>query len=127
MDQIVRCLKSLEVTPTILALRSRAEDIKQAEIDKALARLQHLSPQERAVVEGLAGSIVNKLLHGSLVTLKTESASGGGPMFIEAARRFFGLDEQPATDCADAAPPPAALDESESPESERHPAGKRPV
>jgi glutamyl-tRNA reductase len=131
VEQILLWLKSLEVTPTIVALRSRAEEIKQAEIGRALARLQNLSTQDRSVVEGLASAIVNKLLHGSLVTLKAESASGGGPLFIEAARRFFGLDEQVAgrPDAASAEAPsvdpgsakPAAR------EPERQPAGKRQV
>lgn len=131
--QIVQWLKSLEVTPTIVALRNRAEEIKQAEIDKALARLQNLSAQDRSVVEGLASGIVNKLLHGSLVTLKAESTSGGGAMFIEAARRFFGLDEQAGAGRPDAASTQATLEKPDQPESvvvqesERHPAGKRQV
>jgi len=95
VGQVLDWLKSLEVTPTIVALRNRGEEIKRAEVEKALARLHQLSDQERSVVEGLASAIVNKLLHGSLVTLKTESASSGGTMFVEAARRFFGLDDKP--------------------------------
>jgi glutamyl-tRNA reductase len=126
--QILQWLKALEVTPTIVALRSRAEEIKQAEIEKALARLQNLSAQERSVVEGLASSIVNKLLHGSLVTLKAESASGGGPMFIEAARRFFGLDEPAGAGRADIASPGSPGDEPAAErEPEQHPAGKQQV
>jgi glutamyl-tRNA reductase len=85
-------LKSLEVIPTIVALRNRAEEIKRSELDKTLGRLGSLSPEERGVVEGLASAIVNKLLHGPLVTLKTEAHSAGGTMFVEAARRFFNLD-----------------------------------
>lgn len=84
-------LQSLEVTPTIVALRGRAEDIKRIELEKALGRLAHLSPEERALVEGLASSIVNKLLHNTMVTLKTEVASAEGAAFVEAARRFFNL------------------------------------
>jgi len=85
-------LKSLEVIPTIVALRNRAEEIKRSELDKTWGRLGSLSPEERGVVEGLASAIVNKLLHGPLVTLKTEAHSAGGTMFVEAARRFFNLD-----------------------------------
>ncbi len=132
VGQILHWLKSLEVTPTIVALRHRAEAIKQAEIEKALARLQNLSAQERSVVEGLASGIVNKLLHGSLVTLKAESTSGGGAMFIEAARRFFGLDDPAAAGRPGDTSSAAALDEPDSAEpgatrelSEQHPAGKR--
>ena len=131
VGQILHWMKSLEVTPTIVALRNRAETIKQAEIDKALARLQNLSAQERSVVEGLASSIVNKLLHGPLVTLKAESTAGGGALFVEAARRFFGLDDQTAAGRPDAASSAEALDEADPDESaagraaERRPAGKR--
>lgn len=85
-------MKSLEVTPTIVALRSRVDDMKQAEVDKVLARLPHLSSQDRELVEGLASSIVNKLIHRTMVTLKTEVNSSSGPAFVEAARRFFALD-----------------------------------
>lgn len=90
---VLQWLKSLEVTPTIVSLRRRAEDIKRGEIEKTLGRLGNLSVQERRLVEGLASAIVNKLLHGPLVTLKTEAYSSSAAMFIEAARRFFNLDE----------------------------------
>jgi len=90
-------LKSLEVIPTIVALRNRAEEIKRSELDKTLGRLGSLSPEERGVVEGLASAIVNKLLHGPLVTLKAEAHSAGGAMFVEAARRFFNLDGMTAS------------------------------
>jgi glutamyl-tRNA reductase len=92
VEVILQWLKSLTVTPTIVALRERAEQIKRAEIDKAMGRLGHLSLQDRGTVEGLASAIVNKLLHGSLVTLKAEADSASSSLFVEAARRFFNLD-----------------------------------
>jgi glutamyl-tRNA reductase len=92
----IEWMKSLEVTPTIVALRSRVDEIKQAEVDKVLSRLAHLSPQDRELVEGMASSIVNKLIHRTLVTLKTEVNSSSGPAFVEAARRFFHLDQAPS-------------------------------
>ena len=85
-------MQSLEVTPTIVALRSRVDEIKQAEVDKTLGRLAHLSPHDRELVEGMASSIVNKLIHSTMVTLKSEVNSSSGVAFIEAARRFFNLD-----------------------------------
>ncbi len=87
-------MKSLEVTPTIVALRNRVDDMKRAEVDKVLARLPHLSSQDRELVEGLASSIVNKLIHRTMVTLKTEVNSSSGPALVEAARRFFALDRE---------------------------------
>jgi glutamyl-tRNA reductase len=91
-------LKSLEVTPTIVALKSRVEDIKRAEVEKVLGRLAHLAPEERALVETMASAIVNKLIHNTMITLKSEVASADGAAFVEAARRFFSLGETPSTE-----------------------------
>jgi len=90
---IIEWMKSLEVTPTIVALRHRVDDIKRAEVDKALGRLGHLSQQDKELVENLASAIVNKLIHRTMVTLKSEVNSSNGPAFVEAARRFFHLDQ----------------------------------
>ena len=89
-------LQSLEVTPTIVALRSRTEELKRREVDKILARLAHLSSEDRAAVEALASAIVNKMVHGTMVTLKAEAKSSSGAAYVDAARRFFNLEETPA-------------------------------
>ncbi len=86
-------MKSLEVTPTIVALRDRVDEIKRAEVAKVLGRLAHLSLQDKELVESMASSIVNKLIHRTMVTLKAEVNSSNGPTFVEAARRFFHLDQ----------------------------------
>jgi len=88
---IQQWIRSLEVTPLIVALRKRADEIKHAELEKTLTRLKHLSPEDREAIEALASAVVNKLLHGSLVTLKAEADSGTGALYLEAARRFFNL------------------------------------
>ncbi len=97
---IVSWVRGLEAKPTIVALRKKAEDIKQLELDKLFSRLSDVSPKDRIAIEALASGIVNKLLHGPLVTLKTEAQSQNGFAFIEAARRFFELREndRPAQD-----------------------------
>jgi glutamyl-tRNA reductase len=86
-------LQSLEVTPTIVALRARIDDIKRVEINKTLGRLTSLSAADRELVEAMASSIVNKLIHNTMITLKAEVNSSEGAAFIEAARRFFGLGD----------------------------------
>lgn len=90
-------LQSLEVTPTIVALRARMDDIKRVELDKTLGRLTNLSASERESVEAMASSIVNKLVHNTMVTLKAEVNSSEGAAFVEAARRFFGLGDPPVS------------------------------
>jgi glutamyl-tRNA reductase len=41
----------------------------------------------------MASSIVNKLIHNTMVTLKAEVNSSEGAAFVEAARRFFNLGD----------------------------------
>ncbi len=101
VEVIQKWLQSLVATPTIVALRKRAEDIKQAELEKALPRLSTLSDQDRETVEGLASAIVNKLIHGSLVALKSATQSSNGSVYIDAARRFYDLDMSESPPCSD--------------------------
>ena len=91
-------MKTLETVPTIVALKKRGEEIRQGEVAKVLARLPELSGAEREMIEGLASSIVNKLLHRPLVTLKEEAANANGTMYIDATRRLFSLDEDDIDD-----------------------------
>ena len=86
-------LKSLEVVPTITALREKAEEIRRVEMNKFISKLSHLSPEQREVVDGLIASIINKLLHSPLVALKDESRSKNGALYVEAVRRLFNLDK----------------------------------
>ncbi len=53
-------LQSLEVTPTIVALRARIDDIKRAELDKTLGRLANLSETDRELVEAMASSMTSR-------------------------------------------------------------------
>ena len=106
-------LQSLEVTPTIMALRTRVDDIKRVEVEKTLGRLANLSAPERELVEAMASSIVNKLIHNTMVTLKAEVNSSDGAAFVEAARRFFSL--------GDSAPPNVNENVSSVPETDASP------
>ncbi len=91
VDVILKWLQSLKATPTIIALRKRADALKQAELQKAFGRLGTLTPEQQEAVEGLASGIINKLLHGPLVALKSAAQSSNGLVYIEAARRFYDL------------------------------------
>jgi glutamyl-tRNA reductase len=80
------------VVPTMNQLRAQAEQIRRGEFDKAMKRLPSLSERDRAVVESMAMSIVNKLLHQPTVRLKQEAASGDPQPYTDALRVLFDLD-----------------------------------
>lgn len=90
--QFAAWLKSLDVVPTIAGLREFAEGIRQAELEKALRRLNGISERERNIVCALSVGIVNKLLHEPTVRLRQHANGHSGFYYSQAIRELFGLD-----------------------------------
>ncbi|MBW1612794.1 MAG: glutamyl-tRNA reductase [Deltaproteobacteria bacterium] len=63
-------LKTLDVVPTIVALKEKCKKIRQIELKKTLSRLGNLTPEQRKRVEDLALSITKKVLNDPIVFLK---------------------------------------------------------
>ena len=95
---IQRWLKSLEVVPTITALRKKADEIRTGELEKFRGKLNDLDPAQWETIEALTGAIINKLLHVPLVVLKNEANSSNGSMYVETTRKLFDLDKKPEPD-----------------------------
>ena len=62
-----------EAVPLIQHLRARAEQVRLDELADALRQLPDLTEQERAAVEALSHSMLNRLMHQPLVWLKERS------------------------------------------------------
>jgi glutamyl-tRNA reductase len=84
---------SLDVVPAIASLRARAEEIREAELEKAESLLGRLDESQRRAVEAVTAQIVNKLLHLPTVRLKQAAAVADGVLYAEAVRHLFGLGE----------------------------------
>ncbi|MSQ47639.1 MAG: glutamyl-tRNA reductase [Deltaproteobacteria bacterium] len=86
----------LEVTPTIVALRERAETIRRRELAKTLASLKDLPPHAQKAMDTLSAAMMNKLLHPQIAYLKNvgRSNEAGGTVDLATLRRIFGLDEE---------------------------------
>ncbi len=67
--------------PVSQALRAKAEAIRSSELERTMSRLpDSLSKKERRAVEDCTKSIVNKLLHGCMASLRCDgSDSAVGP------------------------------------------------
>ena len=61
-----------------------------------MRRLSHLGPDDRAIVEQLSRSLMNKFLHGPTVRLRAAAANGRGLGVVDAVRYLFGLDSASA-------------------------------
>ena len=89
-------LRSLDVVPTIVSLRQRVEEIRQAELAKALGRLGALSPEQREAVAAMTQSMVNKILHQPMTELKRRATLQDGHLYTSVLRRLFGLEGKDA-------------------------------
>ena len=89
-------LASMDMTPTIVALREKAEAIRKREVAKTLATLKDLPPQAQKAIEALSAAITNKLLHPPIAYLKSSGRNGGNQegSDAEVVRQIFGLDDE---------------------------------
>jgi glutamyl-tRNA reductase len=88
-----RWLSTLDCVPTISRLTAWGEQVRDAELKKALESLGPISDENRSVIEGLSNAIVRKLLHKPVVRLKKESEQGGGKGVLVLVKDLFDLDD----------------------------------
>jgi glutamyl-tRNA reductase len=92
IGQFFRWLSSLDATPTIVALRSKFEEARQAELEKTLANWKNLTPEERKRLEACTSAIINKLLHQPTSVLKRTGQGGRTDLYVDALRNLFDLE-----------------------------------
>jgi glutamyl-tRNA reductase len=88
-------MASLEVVPTISALRRRADEVVAQVLRENESRWESLSPADRERVEVMARAVVSRLLHEPTVRLKDRSSYH----YLHTIRELFGLDpEEPVAE-----------------------------
>jgi glutamyl-tRNA reductase len=80
---------SLDVVPAIASLRARAEQIREAELERA-----KLSGAERRAAESVTAAVLNKLLHLPTIRMKQAAAAADGVIYADAVRHLFGLEDE---------------------------------
>jgi glutamyl-tRNA reductase len=89
--------RTVEVTPTVAALRRRAAEVVDAELLRLDGRLPELDAAVRDELARTVHRVVDKLLHAPTVRVKQLAEAGGGEAYAEALRELFELDPQAAT------------------------------
>jgi glutamyl-tRNA reductase len=84
-------MASLDVVPTIAALRRRADEVVEQVLRENESRWETLSPADRERVEVMARAVVSRLLHEPTVRLKDRSSYH----YLHTIRELFGLDPEP--------------------------------
>jgi glutamyl-tRNA reductase len=85
-------LASLDVVPTITALRSLGSDVVEQVLRENESRWESLSEADRERVEVLARAVVNRLLHEPTLRLKAAVDEDNSYVYVQALRELFGLE-----------------------------------
>lgn len=85
-------VQSRKGVQAIAAVRVRALELQELELEKALRRLQHLSERDRNVVRALASGLTNKFLHQPVQELRRANSAGDRKAIL----RAFGVDDSNA-------------------------------
>jgi glutamyl-tRNA reductase len=94
VERFVRWFGSLEVVPTIAALRERADEIVAQVLRENDERWESISADDRRRVELMARAVVSRLLHEPTLRLK-ETEGDRAYVYVDALRELFALDFAP--------------------------------
>jgi glutamyl-tRNA reductase len=87
-----RWLSTLEVVPTVTALRERGEEIVRRVLAENESRWESLSPTDRERLEAVARAIVSRMLHEPTLRMKRSADDEDSYVLLHAMRELFGLD-----------------------------------
>jgi glutamyl-tRNA reductase len=97
VERLISRLKLEEVTPTIISLQEQFENIRLAEVARALRRMPTLTPEQHrqvaAQMEAMTRSIVNKIAHLPISALRHNAGQPDGDQFLDAVRKVFHLQD----------------------------------
>jgi glutamyl-tRNA reductase len=85
--------RTVNVTPAIVGLQQRAEELRLAELRRVQSRLGGLTAEQLAAVEALSRGLMNKFLHPPMQALK-QAARDGDLAKIDAIRETYSLDAE---------------------------------
>jgi glutamyl-tRNA reductase len=94
VTKFVNWFRSLDVTPTITALKNKFEEIRRKELEKTLSLHPNLNDREKESLEALTSAIINKILHGPLTLLKRTDEETVTDLYLDALCTLFRLQEK---------------------------------
>jgi glutamyl-tRNA reductase len=94
VERFSRWLASLDVVPTIAALRELGDGVVAQVLRENESRWESLGEADRERVEVLARAVVNRLLHEPTLRLKSANPGDDSYVYVQALRELFGLEEE---------------------------------
>jgi glutamyl-tRNA reductase len=98
LERFDRWLSTLDVVPTIAALRERGDEIVGQVLRENQGRWESLSAADRERLELMLRAVVNRLLHEPTTRLKRARDDDSAYVHLQALRELFGLDASVLTE-----------------------------
>jgi len=92
--KFVQWYQSLEITPTVVALRKKFEEIRARELEKTFSLHPNLTEKERQSIEAMTTAIINKILHDPITRLKQKDEEVMSDFYIHTLQTLFQLPDQ---------------------------------
>jgi glutamyl-tRNA reductase len=92
LERFGRWLRSLDVVPTISALRERADSVVEQVLRENESRWESLSEADRERLAAMAQALVNRLLHEPTLRLKGSAGEEASYRYVHALRELFALE-----------------------------------
>jgi len=97
VERMLDRLKIEEVTPTIISLQEKWENIRVTEVTKAMRRMPSLTAEQQtqvaAQMEAMTKSIINKIAHEPISAIRGNAGHPEGEHLIKAVRKVFHLQD----------------------------------
>jgi glutamyl-tRNA reductase len=84
-------LRSVDVAPTVAALRARADEVVAAELRRLWHRRPDLTDEQRADLAQTVHRVVQQLLHQPTVRVRELAATADGDQYVAVLRELFDL------------------------------------
>ncbi|MCI0468956.1 MAG: glutamyl-tRNA reductase [Nitrospirae bacterium] len=73
VEKFIKWMSALDSVPTIVALRQRAEEVKNEELEKFKNKFPDIDAEKMKALEYMATAIINKLIHPPTAALKEDT------------------------------------------------------
>jgi glutamyl-tRNA reductase len=92
VDEYLAAATGRTVAPLVTALRTKVEETRLAELQRAKAFVSSLSDEQRDALDALTKALLAKVLHDPTVRLKDSAGSEAGERLTSSLRHLFDLD-----------------------------------
>ena len=85
-------MREREVSPAIISLQGRLEEIRAAELERHRGKFGPINAAQEEALEVLTRGIINKIAHGAIAELRRQGAQGDPTAVLETIRSVFRLE-----------------------------------